>query len=89
MTIDTSITRVLHGLNTGVHEHSSSYFHTRPIAEERASFVLPSKRKYSFDIFYDIKDLFTHYPYMLIESAGIYQAQLRYNRRRLDAFDFS
>src|SRR3989344_7645776 len=59
MTIDTSITRVLHGVNTGVHEHSSSYFHTRPIAEERASFVLPSKRKYSFDIFYDIKDLFT------------------------------
>ncbi|MBI1969580.1 hypothetical protein HYS48_02705 [Candidatus Woesearchaeota archaeon] len=59
MPLDKKLIQSAHQLNAAVHGNAREYFHSRPVAVSTLSLILPEKRKYPFQIVYDIKDLFT------------------------------
>jgi len=59
MSLDKDVIKQIHELNAVVHEHSTQYFHTAPLAFSKTYIALPGQIKHTFEIEYGIKDLFT------------------------------
>ncbi|MDP2907599.1 MAG: hypothetical protein Q8O03_06670 [Nanoarchaeota archaeon] len=59
MGLDKEIIRQAHEINKSLHENSSQYIHTRPVALSESGLILPGKVRHPFKITYDLKDLFT------------------------------
>jgi len=46
-------------LNSDLHKDTSQYYHSKPVAASRSDLALYDETKHSFNIIYDLKDLFT------------------------------